>query len=192
MLRLINAKFDSTCGQCAGYITEGEPILWEPGRKAMHEDVQTCIEYARLADADQAVQKETIGQPVIPDGYYTLVYGGNGEYATFRIRESKYEGRNKGRQMIARLTGPDNTSSYTNFAWIDNRSRTVLPFRTDVGEMAITNGWDRLANILLGSNMEEAGYAYALKSGNCYRCGRVLTVESSVKRGLGPICADKV
>lgn len=39
--------------------------------------------------------------------------------------------------------------------------------------------------------LAEAGFKYALESGNCYRCGRTLTVPASIHRGMGPVCAAK-
>jgi hypothetical protein len=48
--------------------------------------------------------------------------------------------------------------------------------------------------VLLGSTDEdrtEAGKAYALASGCCYICNRLLTTPESIADGIGPVCAAK-
>ena len=54
--------------------------------------------------------------PVIPNGEITLTNRETGEHRTFRIRTNKEDARfAPGERVIALLTGPDNTTSYTGF-----------------------------------------------------------------------------
>lgn len=129
----------------------------------------------------------------IPNGIYTVCFKDN-DNRTIRIRDG-FENK-PGSQIAEYLYGQDNESNYRGFATIlDGKARIWKKFE---GFARVNKTASRAVislNFLLGSDeakLQECGIRYAVKSGNCYRCGRTLTVESSVMQGLGPVCAEKI
>lgn len=122
----------------------------------------------------------------ISDGFYTVVLE-DGTHRTFRIRtQGADETFAPGKQIIATLTGSDNESSYTQWGFINGATVNVWKSRTDkVGD------WPKFAAALISGDHSAAGLAYAVESGNCYRCNRRLTTPESVALGLGKVCAGK-
>lgn len=130
-------------------------------------------------------------QLVVPDGIYTVVFDTATEtYRTLRLRHPKPKDDGSvfgnGSQVAEYLSGSDNDHSYTGFAFVDGTDARI--WRKYVGASEIVSALD----ILLHSNdAGQYGLAYSLKSGNCYRCNRTLTVPTSLHRGMGPDCASK-
>jgi hypothetical protein len=98
-------------------------------------------------------------------------------------------GPRKGTQVVDYLSGSDNESDWTRFAnVVDGGYRVFNKFLTA----------ERMVNALVfmmkadRETLMKAGEGYALKSGRCWRCFRTLTVEESIVRGMGPVCADKM
>lgn len=127
----------------------------------------------------------------LPDGYYTVVDGAG--HLTVRLRRVEHpEGLRyplpAGAQSAAYLFGPDNGSDYASFAWVTGgEARVWGRYRGGRAEEAL--------RVLLGAGADqrgEASLAYALASGRCARCGRLLTVPASIHRGFGPDCAGKL
>ena len=122
----------------------------------------------------------------IADGYYTVVIGK--EHRTFRLRTQEQDASfEPGKQIIAYLNGPSNESDYVQFGFV--RDSRIFPWKR------FTNGYDTIiaaARYLVAGNHETAGKMYAMQSGNCYRCGRVLTAPESIAAGLGPTCASRM
>lgn len=123
----------------------------------------------------------------VPDGTYTVVFDETkDDRITLRFRAPTI-GKWKGVQLVSFLSGPDNTSDYTRAAnWTDGGYRLWSRFREEDGRIALA-----LKYLVLSDDEQRraAGMTYALASGNCYRCGRTLTVPVSIGRGLGPDCA---
>lgn len=90
--------------------------------------------------------------------------------------------------FAALLTGPDNTSDYT-YAGIYYPTRgTVVQTKgsrvgADAPGLRALNWW------LAHQNDPRVTFRH---EGRCGRCGRALTVPSSIDSGLGPECAAKV
>lgn len=138
--------------------------------------------------AARAYEEYRAGQ--VQQGFYTVVDGG--EHRTFKIgpwREDSY--RPGGRiRWIGLLTGPDNTNDYETCARQTSDGQvTMYGYYRNSAPVA---SW--LAG-LMGESVEghaAARLAYAVASGRCARCGRVLTVEASIHNGLGPECLKRV
>lgn len=119
------------------------------------------------------------------DGYYTIVYAG-GAYRTMRFKTTK--------------DGP-------------YRGRTTISFK-EMGEYIGCGNvnpdgsvyfWRKFAAVTTRERMERIRYAvrkviesprefqlaFAMKEGNCARCGRKLIVPASIHNGLGPECAKR-
>lgn len=121
-------------------------------------------------------------QAVVEDGYYTFSFE-DGTHLTVRVR---VKGNEPAVQKIAALIGPDNENDYQPFGFL--KGTRYVPFS------AYRKGYDRwhfVARALLGltdEQRQEAGMLYAQKSGNCMKCGHVLTDPVSIALGIGPVC----
>jgi hypothetical protein len=160
-----------TCGKC----------------KQKHEtvdEVRACYagECPNLAAA-AAVIKHPVN-PVKPkytlpsDGYYTVVFNDT----ETRLNELGPCSNRDDRITIREL-------DYINFAFTNGDHGEVRAYIWK--RFRVHTRLDRALNHLL-RNPIDAGEAYALESGRCWRCGRRLTVPASIHRGLGPECAKKV
>lgn len=122
----------------------------------------------------------------IPNGYYTVVDGAG--HRTFRLTDGWTDDQKAaGTRVLAFLDGPDNSSSYSKIGFVTGTKLSVWR-SSRAAERTL-----QLARILIGDPeaAKQAGEAYAIASGRCYRCGRLLTVPASINRGLGPECASK-
>lgn len=133
-------------------------------------------------DTDPVAQ-EALTAPAIADGYYTVVLP-DGGHRTYRLHT---QGKDKkffpGRQILALLNGPENTTNYyQSCAFVDGQKLTVWR-KFDSSKEAITQ---RFAAII--GDTEAAGKLYALKSGRCWKCARLLTTPESIQNGMGPEC----
>jgi len=116
-----------------------------------------------------------------------------GQHYTFRIRGKESEQQVAPVFFAELLTGPNNTDDYTYLGILDHRSGDVrltkksaytadtLPVRVLTWAMRLT----------FDGKPEPAGYRLQ-HEGRCGRCGRVLTVPSSIESGIGPECATKL
>ena len=140
-------------------------------------------------DAQALPLQPPVYDQTVQDGRYTLVYK-DGTYFTFQI-ETMTKGKLVGRRIVSYLSGPDNESAYTGFAFLNPDNRVQV--------------WKRYANygmvekarhltmlFTMPERLEEAGMDYATRSGRCRRCGRTLTVPTSIHRGYGPDCAQQI
>ena len=122
---------------------------------------------------------------LVQDGTYTCVFE-DGSYRTLKIVTVKNGGL-AGKTIVKYLSGADNESDYTGFAFIDPFTGKFNLWKKFRGNQILSNSIQTLLK-----DPSEAGLSYAMRSGNCYRCGRKLTVPSSLHRGLGPECAKRV
>ena len=143
---------------------------------------------AREPDSTKAPPPDVV-EPVVPNGYFTIpLVDGNRVTLRFRsavVREGSDLKLPKGAQVASYLSGPQNTSDYQRFAWVMGKEAKVWKrYRED----------SRIVNALkalLTGDYKTYGAEYALESGNCCRCGRLLTVPESIAAGIGPECASK-
>jgi hypothetical protein len=124
---------------------------------------------------------------LIEDGRYTIEFAG-GDYRTLRVHTNTTQGSTFfGKRVVSFLSGPDNGSDYTGCAFLGDDGKAHLWKRFhDDGRLA-----EAVRVLEDPAKAAALGLAYALKSNNCWKCGRELTVPASITRGLGPICADK-
>lgn len=126
-------------------------------------------------------------EPIVQDGTYTIDF--KDDYITLRLRTNdKVASPFYGKQIASFLSGPDNTSDYTGFAFVTGKTFKVWSRFT-------SNSYVRQQTALLvllnHDDPSVYGLAYAMQSGNCCKCGRKLTVPVSLHRGMGPICAEQ-
>lgn len=138
------------------------------------------------AEEPKQVEMAQDGKHLVRNGTYTIILNGDDDYVTLKIKAAKFaKDMPEGTQMACYLSGADNESDFTGFAFVQGRTAKV---------------WSRFRNnsrigdalrILLNGGDDDAGERYAMASGNCYCCNRKLTVPASLHRGLGPVCAAK-
>jgi len=122
----------------------------------------------------------------------------NDEHMTYRVNQPKPDlyGAKKGQPkpfFIGKLTGPDNTNSYSYLGILDPETLEVKITRnskyTDTSE-AVKVLKLALESIRLG--VHETKIKDILHCGYCGRCGRLLTVPESIQTGIGPECAGRM
>lgn len=128
----------------------------------------------------------------LPAGIYTVVFE-DGAHMTLRVRPATWAtSMPQGTHEVAYLYGPENDHDYTGFAFVfpDGGSTIWKKFRDpdfflpgEALQVLLSGGLDAV---------RDAGEAYALRSGRCWRCDHRLTVPASIHRGLGPVCAKVV
>jgi len=122
----------------------------------------------------------------IAAGFYTVTDGSG--HVTLKVE--KNAAWCDGKTVVSYLFGTDNVTKYRGFAFITNDGVKVWKKFADNDRLIAA------AEFLVHGDVAEArenflnvAEAYALRSGNCFACGRHLTVPTSLHRGLGPICA---
>lgn len=133
-------------------------------------------------------QMQSVNFAKLPEGYFTIVFPEHSTHRTLRIE--KGEGTWEGKLIISKLVGSDNTSDYAGIAHVEASGLLRIWRKASLNpaqEKSLRNSLQRIMG-----NPDVAGREYALRSGNCYRCNRLLTTPESIERGLGPICADKM
>ena len=115
-----------------------------------------------------------------------------------------------GRYSVVSQSGGHRTLQFSDTSWAqrpfpegsitvselnyENRFRgfaVVTPDLQIIRFKAATDSAIACLHALLTGDFESMGLAYAVKSGNCWRCGRELTVPASIHRGMGPICSQE-
>lgn len=125
----------------------------------------------------------------LSDGTYTVVFADK-SYKTLRFRTQKPDAKfAPGDTLVAYLSGSDNETDYTSFAFFDRKEAALKIWRRYQGE-AFSQNMQQALEILL-REPEKGAIEYAVASGRCSRCGRKLTVPASLTRGLGPECFSK-
>lgn len=127
---------------------------------------------------------------------FTLVSKTSGERRTFRIAAPKDAAPGDAMRFVSLLTGPDNTTNYE-YVGLVTRVGDELVTRTSRGKLPTTPlntiGWllAQLQRAVRGepSKLDQVEVWH---EGRCCRCGRRLTVPSSIESGIGPECATKI
>lgn len=106
-------------------------------------------------------------------------------------RDGEQEDLGNGMRFVSVLNGPDNWSNYQYFGYIRRGVFFHGRAKAKVGEnapsvKAFDWAWRQLAQGNMPSSLE------VWHEGKCGRCGRKLTVPSSIRSGFGPECEGKV
>ena len=78
--------------------------------------------------------------------------------------------------------------------YVKNKDRLYLGKITRDGEYFASHDADKEQRSLVskvGANPLEQAVAHGQQTGNCACCGRELTKQESIDRGIGPVCASK-
>ena len=119
---------------------------------------------------------------------FTLQNGTTGNRYTYRVTRAK--GTDEGRpHFVSVLTGPDNTSCYTYLGTLfaDGAYRHGRKSSIEAGAKSAQGAAWFFRHLTAGAIPAPA---QVFHEGRCGKCGRCLTVPSSIFSGLGPICAQ--
>lgn len=116
----------------------------------------------------------------------TLVSKRTGDRYTYRINKSKDEPGRSPVFFVSVLTGPDNTSDFDFLGTIfpQNGKFKVSP-KSRIAPTAPSAEAFKWTWANLDSDKVEVWH-----EGACSRCGRPLTDPESIRRGIGPTCAE--
>lgn len=118
---------------------------------------------------------------------FTVVSNATGTRFTFRVRQPKPDAPH----FVGVLTGPDNESSYTFLGTLFADGTYRHGRKSSIGADAPS----AKAATWFFNNLGNAAAMAKCKvyhEGRCCRCGRKLTVPSSVESGIGPECAGRM
>lgn len=120
--------------------------------------------------------------------------------ATFTVRNPETDGRftfkvTKGKaddapHFVKVLTGPQNTADFSYLGCIFADGRFVVTRKSRISKDAPSAKAFAWVHGRLAAGRDLAGVEF-WHEGSCCRCGRALTVPSSVASGIGPICAQR-
>lgn len=121
---------------------------------------------------------------------FTVVSRETGRSYTYRVNRKKGRDGRGDVFFVSLLTGPDNLRDYTYLGMLDpERLEVRLTGKSAYREDSLpVVGARRAMDAVLGM---EAGVE-VMHAGRCGRCGRQLTVPSSIESGLGPECEARM
>lgn len=146
---------------------------------------RAAVQQAEAIVAAPAAPSYDHSKQYIEDGWYSVQ--GNTSHRTIRLQTIKGDKGNGVTQWLAYLNGPDNTGDYLTIGFV--KGNEVVLFRKNEGKYSDIVAAARFL-VKNGTKAHEYGKAYALKSGNCARCNRKLTVPLSITNGYGPTCSQ--
>lgn len=132
------------------------------------------------------------------NGTFTIRNRETNEHRTFSIKTQPDDAQfAPGQRIVSLLTGPDNTHSYTGFAFINDNGIHVWKSKSNRGSELYKGwtNWDWMAEMLwhIAANIPHPRFdvrRYELMhEGRCLKCNRKLTTPESIESGIGPICA---
>lgn len=122
----------------------------------------------------------------------TFVNKERGTHVTFKIKKCNRKGEEH-KFFVSALTGPDNTSHYQFFGTIYSYENGKPTFYYSEGKAKLSQDSKMVKSFLHIFSHLVAGHVFTTleiwHSSQCCRCGRLLTVESSIAAGMGPHCA---
>ena len=125
---------------------------------------------------------------------FTLVSEATGTRYTYRVAQGKPRpGDSRPAPFfVSLLTGPDNTSEYTYMGMLDPSSGAVRLTRASqyTADTVPVRALDWCMRIVFSGRVPAGVRIY--HCGRCARCGRLLTVPTSIESGFGPECLAKM
>jgi len=123
---------------------------------------------------------------VVPNGTYTVPINDRGEYRVIELVDCPEKFNKPAGTQIARYQiGASNETDFEGFAFVSGADHRL--WKRFLHNGAIDHALNKL--LTLGKHAE-FGKLWAMASGNCFICGRKLTVPISKQAGIGPICAE--
>ena len=128
--------------------------------------------------------------PVIHNGLYTIRNKETGNWRTFRIKTQPADAKfAPGERILGLLTGPDNTSSYKGFAFVNDSGVHLWNRYKNDKNLSV---YAKMVWALLTIPTHPLQPKYQIDiSKRCLICNRPLTTPESLDTGIGPICAGR-
>ena len=128
---------------------------------------------------------------------FTLVSKRTGSRFTYMACKGESDRVGVAPIWVKLLSGPDNTSDYQFMGtlWVtpDGNADFRTSKRTEVdGAACSMKAFLWLCAMLFGDAADRFDQCEFWHEGRCCRCGRKLTVPSSIASGIGPECASKM
>lgn len=129
------------------------------------------------------------------NGKITMRNPATGQHRTIRIHTQKADDSfAPGERIASLLSGSNNETDYTQFAFIKSNGRVIVWKRFRGENMAEGNGgpsqYEKLAWMIQDpARFERQGVEYMFTT-TCRRCNRTLTTPESIRSGIGPTCAQ--
>lgn len=129
---------------------------------------------------------------------FTLKSLKTGEHFTFKVQQAtKWSTKEQKAVAVAPpawhvkvLTGPDNSRNYKAIGLLRNG---VFAYRLSTPRCESATAFNWFWRMLTeGSQERFVEQCQFHHAGRCGRCGRLLTVPSSIESGIGPECQDKL
>jgi len=135
------------------------------------------------------IDETTIAHLLSGKAIFTLRSKATGKRFTYKVNK-KQDGDDDPVYFVSLLTGPRNTSDYDYLAFIPSDLQPRLTAKSCVGKDAPS--WKAFAwtwaHLCKGDVDLLTPQVEVWHEGHCFRCGRKLTVPSSISTGLGPVC----
>ena len=141
--------------------------------------------------AEHQIPAETAGKFITAGkALFTLVSKNTGARYTYKVRQADPKPGQLPVWFVSLMTGPDNESCYSYIGILRDgkfkvTAKSKLP-ETSAPVAGFAWTFERLGNPLLDEKVE------IWHAGKCGRCGKTLTVPTSVASGFGPECIGKV
>jgi hypothetical protein len=124
---------------------------------------------------------------------FTVVSKSSGERRTFKVAAPKDAKPGDALRFVSLLTGPDNMSNYE-YVGLLTKAGDDLVARASRGKaptqpLTIMGWLVKQAQLAARGLPNTLDRAEVWHEGRCCRCGRRLTVPSSIESGIGPECA---
>jgi|SRR5215469_393290 len=143
-----------------------------------------------FTDAADAARYVTAGNAKV-----TLQSLKTGIHFTYKVqRAENRDGTPANRWFVKVLNGPDNDSDYAYIGLIDTKLNGTVFRQTDKARYKADATCVK-AFVFFWTHVERGHLPTDLvvrHEGSCGRCGRTLTVPSSIDLGIGPECASKM
>jgi hypothetical protein len=141
-------------------------------------------------------QEMTMTKPAskIFNGRYTIESTKTGEHRTFWIETQGPDAKfAPGQRVVSLLTGSqnDDPNAYAGFGFITEQGIHVWTSKRGPGKR-----FEEYADLLWTLALDGAFSPWVEKGfrihmeGHCLKCNRVLTTPESIRRGIGPVCAE--
>lgn len=128
------------------------------------------------------------------NGVITLRNPATGNHRTVRIvTQPKDANFAAGQRILQLMTGSDNESSYTGFAFVTIRDLEVRVhvWKSKRGEDGEKSSWQQIAAMIqFPDHYINLGVEYMFE-GRCRVCNCKLTNPTSIAKGVGPVCAER-
>lgn len=132
---------------------------------------------------------------------FTIVSRRTADRFTYKVsaikpREGEDPKASEGKYFVALMNGPDNENNYVYMGMLvpDGQfHRFTFTRASRVGKDALSaKGIVWLVDRLIVQRAADLEYFEFWHEGRCGRCGRKLTVPSSIEMGIGPECAGRM